>query len=194
MKTKTAFKRLTLGVSITLAGIAVAGIEGSKHDFSNKDWSGGDSCTACHAPHRESAPKVAPLWDPKADLSRRFTSGKADRSLPQAGTLVCLRCHDGTVARDTISNVREERFVNRQNPGVFGTGHGPTDHPVGVEYPKIDKDYRPASSVEAGGVVRLPENRVECVSCHDPHNQSGEKYMLVTSNARSALCLSCHKK
>ncbi|MBN4058944.1 cytochrome c3 family protein [bacterium AH-315-J04] len=40
----------------------------------------------------------------------------------------------------------------------------------------------------------MPNGRVECTSCHDPHNQSGAPYMLVKSNARSALCLTCHKK
>jgi predicted CXXCH cytochrome family protein len=42
--------------------------------------------------------------------------------------------------------------------------------------------------------VRLPDGRVECVSCHDPHNQSGTQAMLAVSNRRSALCLTCHVK
>lgn len=191
------FAAVTMMASV--AGLAVAGIEGSKHDFSNKDWAGGDSCGACHSPHRVEAPKAAPLWEPNANLKKRFgaASGGAAKetsAAPGRGTLLCIRCHDGTVARDTISGVGTDRFVNVQNPGVFGTGHGATDHPVGVEYPKIDRGYRPTENVTAGGAVQLPAGRVECTSCHDPHNQSGFSPMLVMSNSRSALCLTCHRK
>ncbi len=107
---------------------------------------------------------------------------------------MCLRCHDGTIATETITAVKGDRFTNKQNPGLFGAGHGRSDHPVGVDYPQFDKGYRPITSVLASSTVMLPDARVECISCHDPHNQSGEEHMLVTSNARSALCLTCHKK
>lgn len=177
-----------------VGGLALADIEGSKHDFSNKDWAEGDSCGVCHAPHREEPPKAAPLWDPNADLSRRFLAPTTGKSTPGAGTMLCIRCHDGTVARDTISGVPSERYANKFNPGVFGTGHGATDHPVGIEYPKIDQGYRPTENVEASKAVRLPEGRVECISCHDPHDEAGVEPMLVMSNKRSALCLTCHNK
>jgi predicted CXXCH cytochrome family protein len=44
------------------------------------------------------------------------------------------------------------------------------------------------------GRVRLPDGRIECVSCHDPHNTAGIDKLLVMSNRRSALCLTCHIK
>ena len=44
------------------------------------------------------------------------------------------------------------------------------------------------------GKVLLPDGKIECTSCHDPHNQSGQPHMLVKSNRGSALCLTCHKK
>ena len=110
------------------------------------------------------------------------------------GTQMCIRCHDGTVAASTIANVKRDRFVNSHNPGRFSSAHDGTDHPVGIAYPQLDKEYRPLASVVAQGAVALPSGRVECVSCHDPHNAAGEASMLVTSNARSALCLTCHDK
>ncbi len=182
-----------------VGGLAWGGIEGSKHDFSNKAWSADDTCGACHSPHRTQPPKAAPLWDPNADLTRTFgtsfaTTAPAKRGLLGRGTLMCIRCHDGTIATETITGVKGNRFTSKQNPGLFGTGHGTSDHPVGVAYPQFDKGYRPITSVVASGTVALPNARVECVSCHDPHNQSGEEHMLVTGNARSALCLTCHKK
>jgi predicted CXXCH cytochrome family protein len=107
---------------------------------------------------------------------------------------MCLRCHDGTVAKETIAGVSRARFINKQNPGLFDAVHGGTDHPVGIEYPLFKKGYRPVTSVVAKGTVVLPQGRVECISCHDPHNTAGAAHMLVTANTRSALCLTCHKK
>jgi predicted CXXCH cytochrome family protein len=107
---------------------------------------------------------------------------------------MCLRCHDGTIARDTLDGSAGQRFVNTDNPGLFGTGHGTSEHPVGVDYPQLDRGFRPATAVVASGTVTLPDGKVECISCHDPHDMAGEKHMLVVSNARSALCLTCHRK
>lgn len=184
-----------LMLMLWVRGSARAGVEDSKHDFSNTAWSAGDACGACHTPHRAQAPKAAPLWNRGADLSRRFGSSTvAGRQTPGNGTLMCMRCHDGTVARDTISGTKRSRFKNKKNAAFFRTGHGSTDHPVGIEYPLFEKGYRPKTAVLARGTVRLPNGQVECVSCHDPHDTSGEKKMLVMGNDGSRLCLTCHSK
>jgi len=175
-------------------GVVAAGIEGSKHDFSSKAFSGGDTCSACHTPHRAIEPTAAPLWNPKADLAKTFGSRLGSQRDPGQGTRMCMRCHDGTIAAPVISGYEKSRYANRQNPSLFGTGHRTIDHPVGVKYPQFDRGFRPATSVVASKTVRLPDGQVECTSCHDPHNQAGHPKMLVTSNARSALCLTCHKK
>ncbi len=189
---------------------AGAGVAGSKHDFSRAEWSRGDLCSACHTPHRSEPPAAAPLWDSDADLTRRFGSvvtgdqsatresmGESPRPRRDyemgEGTRMCMRCHDGTLAKDTIGGVRPARFADSRH-ALFTAGHGATDHPVAVPYPDFDREYRPRSAIVAEGVVPIPHGNVECSSCHDPHNSSGEKDMLVTSNARSALCLTCHVK
>ena len=182
-----------LCLSVVLAGLAWAQIEGSKHDFSNREWSGDDACGACHATQSD-PPKAAPLWNPGADLNRTFGTPLAQSKRAGLGTTMCLRCHDGTIARATITPEPRDRFVSKENPGLFGTTHGGRDHPVGVDYPKFDRQFRPEPIVISGGAVALPNGRVECISCHDPHNMTGEPYFLVTSNARSALCLTCHRK
>lgn len=185
----------TIVLSLALVrGWASDGIEGSKHDFSNEKWTGGDACIACHTPESEQPAATAPLWDPSADLNRTFGTPLATSKKAGLGTVTCLRCHDGTIARDTLSAATKDRFINKENPGLFSTGHGSSDHPVGVEYPKFARDFQPAPSVVAAGTVVLPDGRVECISCHDPHGMSGEKKFLVQSNARSALCLTCHRK
>lgn len=176
-----------------IGGWALGGIEGSKHDFSDKEWSGGNACSVCHTSTSEEA-TAAPLWDANADLNRTFGTPLEQSKRSGMGSTICLRCHDGTIARDAFGGAERERYVNREHPGLFTAGHGTSEHPVGVDYPRVDRGYRPAPSVTATGAVLLPGGKVECSSCHDPHNMSDQKYMLVMSNARSALCLTCHRK
>ena len=194
MKRSSIFCTSLAAAGVLVGGLAWGEIEGSKHDFSREEWSGGDTCGACHTPHRSTPPKAAPLWNPTADLSRRFGTSLGEKNRPGRGTLMCLRCHDGTIASETLGGVTALRSAGKPDAAKFSTGHGTTDHPVGVVYPQFDRGFRPITSVLAGGAVQLPGGKVDCVSCHDPHNQAGQPYMLVISNNRSALCLTCHIK
>lgn len=74
------------------------------------------------------------------------------------------------------------------------------DHPVGFVFDSAlatsdGNLHTPISSqfVDAGKVIRLFEGRLECSSCHNPHDNSNTKF-LVMSNDSSALCLTCHDK
>jgi len=179
---------------VTITGLASSGIEGSKHDFSSQDWSGGDKCAACHVPKNENVPHVAPLWNQRADLKRRFNHQDQPASRSGDGTRICLQCHDGTLAKPVVPGVKTTRFVHSRHPQAYTAGHGRSDHPVGVIYPSFSDKFHPITSVLSKGTVLLPQGRVECTSCHNPHNQTDAPFMLVQSNARSALCLTCHKK
>lgn len=195
MKQKAITATAGLIVMGLLAGWTEEGLENSKHDFSKKEWSGGNACAVCHTSESE-PPTAAPLWDASADLNRTFGLSLDRANKASMGTTLCLRCHDGTIARDTIApdQPKRDRFANLEHPGLMQAGHNRSDHPVGIRYPAVEKDYRPMNAVIASGSVALPDGRVECISCHDPHGMSGEKHMLVRSNARSALCLTCHRK
>lgn len=180
-------------------GQPVAGLSSSKHDFSAESWTGGDRCIACHFQKREEFPAEAPLWNPSAAFNRTFGDAIRDRpgdrsSLPGNGTLVCLRCHDGTMAKDMFGSLATTPAVNKRHPGPATSAHGGTNHPVGIEYPQFDRGYRPMNLILSEGKVVLPDGRIECTSCHDPHNELGTTDMLTKSNERSALCLTCHIK
>jgi len=181
-------------VCCAITGLASSGIEGSKHDFSGQAGSDVDKCTACHIPKKDDAPKAAPLWNQRADLKRRFNGQDKRVSRPGDGTRICLQCHDGTIAKPVAGGVKTERFVYTKHPRLFTAGHGRSDHPVGIIYPTFSDDFHPIATVLSKGTVLLPHGRVECTSCHNPHNQTDAPFMLVRSNARSALCLTCHKK
>lgn len=96
--------------------------------------------------------------------------------------------------------------------GASGTGAGldpaegtggadlRNDHPVGFVYngslSLADGELTsPFSdeSVDAGKIVRLFTGRLECSSCHNPHDNTNGAF-LVMDNAGSSLCLVCHIK
>jgi len=175
---------------------AAVGVIGSVHDFSRFTQRPTDACSACHVPHIqgvqvEKGPGGRALLDLYRIEGQRqvFIPG---RYMPGPTSVICLSCHNGTVADSTISTAHGLLFNERlgfDEPDEFAF----RDHPIGIPYPADPKEYRPATFVQKQGVV-LPEGRIECISCHDPHNEKGVDDLLVMSNRRSALCLTCHKK
>lgn len=183
-----------LGVIVVLAD---DGIEGSKHDFSQKGWSQGQLCGVCHTPHSSGPPTVAPLWDHSQTARTSYKMFDGRPGMPGAGSLLCLSCHDGGTALDAYGEMTGEAFIqdiDRGRSQIGENGDLSTNHPVGVKYPEHDKFYRPKAEVEDDGAVTLPRGQVECLSCHDVHNSFGHDKLLVKTNDRSALCLTCHRK
>ncbi len=173
------------------------GIAGSKHDFSQEGWSGGQLCQPCHTPHASGAEDLAPLWDHDSSATQSYTLYDGRRGMPGPASLACLSCHDGSTAIDAYGGMTGDAFIQDVGAGrarIGGRGDLTTSHPIGLEYPLIDDDFRPRELVEATGEVTLPNGKVECLSCHDVHNESGGEFLLVMPNTRSALCLTCHIK
>ena len=96
----------------------------------------------------------------------------------------CLSCHDGTVARDVGIRASE-----------VSEGSHVSSHPVGVpQEPRLGrKSIAPmVPAVAVNHRVRLFDGNVGCGSCHSLYSR--EEKLLVMSNFRSALCLSCHRE
>ncbi len=172
------------------------GVTGSAHDFSDPARGGGGACNACHVPHIQSLrPTTQPTTQPSFEMYRIpeqrqvFVPG---RFTPGPTSLICLGCHDGTVATSTVGSSHALLAGVREG---FGLPEGVAwrDHPIGVPYSNDRREFRPESFVRRRGIA-LPDGRIECISCHDPHNAAGVPGMLVMSNRRSALCLACHVK
>lgn len=130
-----------------------------------------------------------------------------DGSLPGSVSLLCLSCHDGSVAVNSYGN-----FEHRTGGTTIGSQYLigadavlSNHHPIGLDYDAVrslDDQIRPADAASLGGAgpVRAhlfgPGNsRMECSTCHSVHNtgNTGEN-LLWRSDARSRLCLSCHDK
>jgi len=158
-------------------------------------------CIFCHTPHN-SRP-VAPLWnrnDPGVTYTPYNSSTfQALPGQPDGSSILCLSCHDGTVA---LGNV-----LSRTTPINFATGDlMPTgvsnlttnlrnDHPVSFLYNSAlaasDRQLKSPNNITPP--VSLKNERLQCTSCHDPHKNLYSDF-LVASPQNSNLCNSCHQR
>jgi predicted CXXCH cytochrome family protein len=188
---------LTVLLAVAFGTAAIAGITGSKHDFSSQGWSGGRICVPCHVPHNAD-PGGRPLWNHEMTVAT-FTMYPTvpGGNQPATESKLCLSCHDGTVAIDSFGGNAGSTFVTGDY--LLGTDLS-EDHPIAVQYPVADPldDYvdDPTAASNVKLVDVSGEDRVECVSCHDPHEGNGgvPPEFLREPIAASALCLSCHEK
>lgn len=120
-------------------------------------------------------------WE-EAGLATRRVSSARGRPGIDLESQRCLECHDGSMATK----------VGHQRTGDLFEFGADQEHPIGVEYrPKRGRDavpLKPMATLDKR--VRLMDGTVGCGSCHSLY--SDQPKLLVMSNARSALCLSCH--
>jgi predicted CXXCH cytochrome family protein len=167
-----------------------SGLIGGMHDFSSAGAEPRSLCTACHTPHLTAS--KSPLMDRRKRAAEPLQPYQSTRVELDSATLLCLSCHDGRIAPDVYSRAHATSLSQQLGASRLSSDRL-ASHPVGVKYPDGDAKYRPAAAVTAGGQVKLPAGRVQCTSCHDPHNTGGHEKFLISSNQRSRLCLTCHR-
>lgn len=186
---------------LLMPAVASAQIAGSAHDFSGEGWSRGEICITCHTPHNADTTIDAALWNHTVStaLYTLYDSPTMDAAPAQPGTasLVCLSCHDGTVALDSFGGATGGTMID---PAGDLTTDLSDDHPVGIlwthqtQTPTCGQCH---NQHNPNWPQPLPfyEERVECATCHDVHNSnSAIPYFLRISNAGSDLCFHCHGK
>jgi len=166
------------------------GIIGSKHDFSRDPKNPRDLCLTCHTPHLTAA--RAPLLDRSPAPARSVALRQAFGAELSAASLLCMSCHDGVTAKDVYTSTHS-MVLSEELGGYPAPSRALSSHPIGNEYPLADTKYHSISMVQSDGRIKLPAGRVQCTSCHDPHNTERHPKMLVKSNNHSSLCLSCHR-
>ncbi|OGW17121.1 MAG: hypothetical protein A2X56_00265 [Nitrospirae bacterium GWC2_57_13] len=216
---------LIIGASILIVGIAYAGVSGSKHDFSIGGTSGFQAdtetevCIFCHTPHGASD---VPLWN-KTTNSTGYTmynstvSSTLDATVPTAPTgvsLLCMSCHDGVSAINVVVNygpngpismpaasdqLGDLSYPPSRNPNL--TKDLSNDHPVSFIFDTnlitLDAAGGPAQLKLPVAPLKLFVGKLECATCHDPHEEgksTGTTPFLRMSNAGSDMCLTCHIK
>ena len=159
-------------------------------------------CIFCHTPHASSPLK--PLWNKNASgATYTLYSSSTLQALPgqpDGSAILCLSCHDGTIA---LGNVVSRQTDIEFSGGITTMPTGPKnlttdlsdDHPASFSYTSSlaasDGQLRDPSAILAP--VHLENGKVQCVSCHDPHDDTNKKFLLTTTR-NSDLCLSCHDK
>jgi predicted CXXCH cytochrome family protein len=205
---KSVLTILLLGLVLILPGELFSGIETSKHNLSVtgigdiRAVSETQICVFCHIPHNASP--AAPLWN-RADPGLNYipyTSSTANAlpGQPTGSSLLCLSCHDGTIAIGDLLN--EEDWIEmtlgvttlpadrRSNLGTDLSD----DHPVSFSYADAfaDSDGHLVSEGLLIEEVKLDRfGQLQCTSCHDPHDDTNGNF-LVMDAVNGALCETCH--
>lgn len=206
-------KHIALAATFTVAGLTIgsASIVGTPHDLSGKGWGTTETCKFCHTPHFAQSVSGSPLWN-HATTTATYTLYTSqtfkgqNQTQPGAASLLCLSCHDGTVAIDSFANAggvmqSGSHFMTTTN--TIGGSHSlTTDHPISFTYDSAlaTSDgalVTPGSTnyVDNASATGIPlfGGKMECASCHEPHNNTWTKFLRV-NNASSALCTKCHVK
>jgi len=159
-------------------------------------------CIFCHTPHN-SQPS-SPLWN-KDDPGYTYTlyhssTVQAVPGQPDGSSILCLSCHDGTTALgNVLSRTEEISFSGGISTLPPGSSNISTDladdHPVSFDYTTglaaADGQLKDPSAIVPP--VSLQNGRMQCTSCHDPHRNLTNDFLVVTHQF-SELCFSCHNR
>ncbi len=132
----------------------------------------------------------------------------ANGMTPGNTSLLCLSCHDGTIAVNAFGNSSQlassvstgTTFISNQYQ-IGKDKYLGNHHPIGFDYEAvaaIDNEIRLSSTplTPISFIAdHLYNNKMECGTCHSVHNKgnSGER-LLWRSDQNSELCLTCHDK
>jgi predicted CXXCH cytochrome family protein len=177
-------------------------IVGTPHDFSSATFNGSawanDACFVCHQSHNNVNAPADLLWN-QTISTEAFTmysnpatlDGTVDPA-PSGVSLLCLSCHDDATALGNSATALSAHYpTTTADVGVDLTN----DHPIGIVY---DHTVDLALTDPAGHAnVQLfndgTNDKVECASCHNAHDNTNT-YFLRVANNNSDLCLECHVK
>ena len=142
---------------------------------------------------------------------------------PSPLSLACLSCHDSASGGAISAGDTHDALLNDSNNDPYGTGFysepscqachpgggvkagpwwqvGPdlsNDHPISFAYADAlatDPELKVPPDPNKGWIdVKLFDGRVECPSCHNPHDTTYTPF-LRKDNTTSGLCYTCHIK
>jgi predicted CXXCH cytochrome family protein len=193
-------------------------VAGTKHNLSISGPGGIKSttetevCVFCHVPHN--ANNAAPLWNRPSPTglytpywsttTKGGINGTNKMGLPNGTSLLCLSCHDGTIAlgnlvsRSVAMSAGNDKLTSTNSPGGYLGTDLSDDHPISFVYSGAlatanGELVTPVNNALTGQVKLDASSQLQCSSCHDPHNNQFGKF-LVMDNKASALCVTCHTK
>ncbi len=199
--------KVTIIVFIVFANIILAqNIASTPHNLSAlgpnpiKAESEVELCIFCHTPHNSSA--KAPLWN-RAEPGVNYvlynsSSSNAAIGQPDGSSMLCLSCHDGTIA---LGHVLSRQSDIGFSGGVTTLPSGSTnltndlsdDHPISFLYSTSLSSNNPQlnnpNTIPAE--LKLDNGKLQCTTCHDPHDNSKGDFLVLSVN-NGKLCEKCH--
>jgi predicted CXXCH cytochrome family protein len=217
MKRRHLINLTSLAVLACGAAGANAQIVGSAHDFSNAGWADNQICKPCHTPHNAMTVDINGygtdrLWNHSLPAqSQVYNTNEGDLTRDDAldaKSMLCMGCHDGTVALDSFGGVNGGTFIFGN--ALIGTNLT-NDHPIGAaavwDPAHEGTRYNPRltwenSTIGGDKMGRLQdmlvngevESVISCITCHEPHRRGGNDFLTRVDNTGSAMCLACHIK
>ena len=165
-----------------------------------KATSESEVCLFCHTAH--SSRPSSPLWnrnDPGSSYMLYASSTlKALPGQPSGSSLLCLSCHDGTIALGSVlSRGSVISFANTVNmpAGLSNlTTDLKNDHPISFTYDanlatQNTQIKNPSTLIPQ---IKLDNDQLQCTSCHDPHKNLYTDFLVATTQY-SNLCNACHQ-
>lgn len=176
---------------------SAAGIIGSDHDLTSKIAGLTNACIVCHTPHNAQSIPDAPLSNRTAPTGpyTLYSSSTLDATMEQPGgsDLMCLSCHDGTMALDSYGGKTGSQYISG---GANLSTNLSNDHPVSFNYPNatmLDSGLAKVTDSKGTGIApfKLFGSYVRCSTCHDVHDSAGHSSFLRATNNNS-FCKTCH--
>ena len=197
---------LCSGILLLVYGMpdAKTGIANTKHNLSVtgpgdiKALTETRICVFCHTPHN--ATPRTPLWNKALDPINYDVYASSTLHVtpaqPTGPSRLCLSCHDGTVALGAVlspaGGIEMSGAITPGRTSYFGTslkGH----HPFSFSYNSATINTEIVQIPPPGLHFYGSGNIVHCTTCHDPHDNTFGKFLLM-DNRYSALCTQCHVK
>lgn len=203
-------KKAIIAIALAaFASTASAAVTSSAHDLTSQTGpnaakygttvAGTTPCQFCHTPHKanpDATLAVAPLWNRNALSVASWTmyaqakvTGTVDAA-PNANSLTCLACHEGSAALGSVYSTATNLLTggtrtNMDTAGMLAVGTNLNDdHPVAIAYAGGGATEFPAVSP-----YPLYNTKVECATCHDPHDTTNGNFL---RDAAGTLCGACH--
>jgi len=166
------------------ASVSLAGIIGSRHDFSGSAVAPGGVCTACHTPHYAWGPGQWPR-----DLTEETTyfNQTSNPNYVRGDTILCYDCHDNHSTVDNDPPDSGFSLVRIPQDVAFDDDMRTTVPRDGLpDDNKLGYYEKPTSGTAISGhYVKFPPgvgeinqgDKLPCNDCHNPHDTTNQAFI-----------------